>query len=60
MSMGGGMMSDAEKKGESGGCIYAIFGLIFGTIFRLVFAVLMIPIQAIVSLTQSKPEGDKS
>jgi hypothetical protein len=56
MSMGGDIMSDAEKKGERGGCIYAIFGLIFGTLFRLVFAILMIPIQAIVTLTQSKPD----
>jgi hypothetical protein len=60
MGMGGGMMSDAEKKGESGGCIYAIFGLVFGTLFRLTFAILMIPIQAIVTLTQSKPEADNS
>ena len=55
MNMGSGLMSDAEKKGESGGCIYAIFGLIFGTLFRLVFAIVMIPLQTIVSLTQSKP-----
>ena len=56
--MGGGMMADAEKKQESGGCIYAIFGFIFGALFRLVFAVLMIPVQAVVSLTQRKPNDE--
>ena len=57
MSAGGGMMNEAEKKGDRGGCIYAIFGFIFGSLFRLVFAILMIPIQAIFSLTQRKPDA---
>jgi hypothetical protein len=51
--MAGEAISDAEKKGKSG---YAdgIFSFIMGAIFRFVFAVLMIPIQAAVSLSQKK------
>lgn len=52
---GGGMMDELEKKGESGGCLYAIVGFLFGSLFRLVFALLMIPVQAVVSLMQAKP-----
>jgi hypothetical protein len=55
ISAGGEMMSEAEKKGERGGCLYAVFGFIFVSIFRLIFAVLMIPIQTVVSLAQRKP-----
>jgi hypothetical protein len=58
MSAGGGIMS--ESKDKTSGCIGAIFGFIFGSLFRLFFAVLMIPIQAIVSLTQRKPENGQS
>ena len=51
--LAGGAISDAEKKGEKG---YAegIFSFLIGATFRLVFAVLMIPIQAVVSLSQKK------
>lgn len=52
-NMGGEMSMDAEKKGEKG---YAemIFGFLFGAAFRLPFAVLMMPIQAVASLSQKK------
>ncbi len=41
-----------NKKGESGGIFGFIFGFIFGVAFRAPFAVIMIPIQAVVSLAQ--------
>jgi hypothetical protein len=46
-----------QKGDKSGGCLYAILSFMFVSLFRLVFAILMIPIQAIFSLTQSKPEN---
>lgn len=51
--IGGDMSLDAEKKGEKG---YAemFFGFLMGVAIRLPFAVLMIPIQSIVSLAQKK------
>lgn len=51
--MAGKAISDAEKKGEKG---YAegIFSFIMGAVFRFVFAILMIPIQAVVSLSQKR------
>jgi len=55
--IGGDILVDSEKKGESGGCIGAMFGFIFGVCFRLPFALIMIPIQAIVSLAQTKPQS---
>lgn len=55
MSAAAEIGADAEKKGDkAGGCVGAIFGFLFVGIFRLIFAVLMIPIQAIVSLSQKK------
>lgn len=47
------MSMDAEKKGEKG---YAemFFGFLLGAAFRLPFAVLMMPIQAVASLSQKK------
>lgn len=57
MEIGAEIHSDAEKKGEKGGCIGAFFGFFIGLGFRLPFALLMIPIQAIVSLSQSRPEA---
>lgn len=55
MEIGGDMLADSERKGEKGGCLGAIFGFIMGVCFRLPFALLMMPIQAIVSLCQKKP-----
>lgn len=56
MSAGAGM-SDQEKESKAAGCMAGLLGFMFGAIFRLVFAVVMIPIQAIFSLTQKKPES---
>ena len=55
MEIGGDVLADSEGKGESGGCLGAVFGFIMGVCFRLPFALLMMPIQAIVSLCQKKP-----
>jgi hypothetical protein len=57
---GASMKDDADRKGDkSGGCIYAVFGFVFVAVLRAALAVLLIPIQAIVSLTQAKsrPSG---
>jgi hypothetical protein len=52
------MKDDADRKGDrSGGIINAIFGFLFVAIFRAALAVVLIPIQAVVSLAQSKPAG---
>lgn len=51
--IGGDMAMDAEKKGEKG-IFEMLFGFIMGAAFRLPFAVIMIPIQSIVSLSQKK------
>jgi hypothetical protein len=59
MGIGGQVTEDAEKKGERG-CLGAIFGFILGIIIRLPFALLMIPIQAIISIAQRKPESKSS
>jgi hypothetical protein len=53
--LGGDMIADAEKRGERG-CGGAIVGFILGAIIRLPFALVMIPIQLIFSLSQRKPE----
>lgn len=50
----GDARKDAKKKGESG-IIVMILSFVFGVFFRLVFAIIGIPIQIIVSLTQKKP-----
>lgn len=56
----GSDMHEPDKKGEGGGCLGAIFGFILGFFVRLPFALLMIPIQAVVSLTQQKPDKKES
>lgn len=53
---------DVDKQtGKEGGCLGAIGGFVGGMLisiaFRLPFALLMIPIQAVISLSQSKPEA---
>lgn len=48
---------DAEKKGEKQGCIMAAFMFTIGFIFRLALAIVLIPIQLIVSLLQKKPNN---
>ncbi len=48
--------AEPDKKGEGGGFIGGVFGFLMGVSIRLPFALLMIPIQAIVSLTQAKPD----
>ncbi|GEM_PF-6523950 len=45
----------AEKKGEKSSCLELIFSFIIGTLFRLVFAIISIPIQIILYLTNNKP-----
>lgn len=58
MNLSAEAYGDAEKKGEkAGGCLGAVFSFILGICFRLPFALIMIPIQAIVSLSQNKPES---
>jgi hypothetical protein len=53
---GGSMKDDADRKGDrSGGIINGIFGFLFVAVFRASLAVVLIPIQVVVSLTQSKP-----
>jgi hypothetical protein len=57
MSAGASMSAEADKKGDkAGGYVGAIFGFFIVAVYRLVFGVVMIPIQAIFSLTQGKPE----
>lgn len=51
------MGDSTERRGEKAGCLTAIFGFLCGVSIRLPFALLMIPIQAVVSLTQQKPES---
>ena len=51
---GGEMGFAKDKKGESGGWFGFLFGFLFGIIFRGIFAVITIPIQAAVSLSQKK------
>lgn len=55
---GGSMKDDADRKGDrSGGIVNAIFGFLFVAVFRAALAVVLIPLQAVVSLAQSKPTG---
>ena len=61
MEVGASGYHDVDKEtGKQGGCLGAIGGfvggMLVGIIFRLPFALLMIPIQAFVSLSQNKPE----
>jgi hypothetical protein len=52
------MKDDADRKGDrSGGIVNAIFGFLFVAVFRAALAVVLIPLQAVVSLAQSKPTG---
>jgi hypothetical protein len=51
---GGSMKEDSDKKGESGGWIYAIFGFLFIGMFRAALAVVLIPLHTIVALCQPK------
>jgi hypothetical protein len=46
---------DAEKKGEKQGFFATAFMFIIGFVFRLAVALVLIPIQIVVSLLQSKP-----
>lgn len=48
---------DAEKKGEKQGFFATAFMFIIGFVFRLALAIILIPIQIIVSLLQSKPSS---
>lgn len=52
MDAGVGMKSDSDRKGERGGWLVGAMGFLFGSVTRLVFAVVMIPIQAVLSLSQ--------
>lgn len=53
--IGGEMISDAEKKGEKGGCFEVAFGLFIGFAFRLPFGLLVAtPIQLVLYLTSQK------
>jgi hypothetical protein len=55
---GGSMKDDADRKGDrSGGIVNAIFAFLFVAVFRAALAVVLIPLQAVVSLAQSKPTG---
>jgi hypothetical protein len=58
MELGAGTASKAEE--DRGGCLSQFFGMIFGfilgVIVRLPFALLMIPVQALFSLSQPKPQ----
>lgn len=58
MELGTEMGDDTDRRGEKGGCLGAIMGFIMGIFFRLPFALAMIPIQTIASLSQkqSKPK----
>jgi tetratricopeptide (TPR) repeat protein len=51
---GGSMKEGSDKKGESGGWIYAIFGFLFVGMFRAALAVVLIPLHTIVALCQPK------
>jgi hypothetical protein len=54
---GGSMKEDSDRKGQSGGWISGIFGFLFVAILRAALAFVLIPIQAVVSLSQSKPKA---
>lgn len=50
------MNDESDRKGERGGWISAVVGFLMAAVFRLALAVVLIPIQAIVSLSQAKPQ----
>jgi hypothetical protein len=52
--VGGHAGFEKDKKGESGGFFGFILGFIMGIAFRAPFAAIMMPIQAVVSLSQKK------
>ena len=52
--LGGEAGFKEDKKGESGGIFGFIFGFVIGVSFRAPFAAILIPIQAVVSLSQKK------
>lgn len=56
MRAGGSMKEDSDRKGERGGWVSGVVGFMMAAVFRLALAVVLIPIQLIVSLSQSKPE----
>jgi len=48
------------SQGRARGWISAVVGFLMAAVFRLALAVVLIPIQAIVSLSQAKPsEGER-
>jgi hypothetical protein len=53
---GGSIKDDSDRKGERGGWVAGVLGFTMAAVFRLALAVVLIPIQAIVSLSQSKPD----
>jgi hypothetical protein len=53
-SAAGGMADQAETKG--GATAAGVFGFIVGALFRSAVALVLIPIQALVSLNQKRPE----
>lgn len=45
----------SDSRGGASGCLGGLFGFLIGSITRLTFAVFLLPVQAVVSLTQAKP-----
>jgi len=50
--------ADSERKGEKQGCITAVFLFVFGAVFRLLAAIVLIPIQLVVSLISRAGSSD--
>ena len=51
---GGAMKDDRDRNRKGDGWLMGILGFYFAAMFRLILAFVLIPIQAVVSLTQSK------